>query len=180
MATARSPTRDAGGSRPRLRQDRCGVGEVRPDVDVDADLLVDLVTGAAYYRLLRRGEAITEAAVGDVVDLALATRPGGVPGAPGSEDAEVVRERAPTEEWAMTVNQPTESDRNSEVVDWADLGKSMWEFLTGRRAAIHYRLENMTVEVPRDTGPRAPRAVWKLDGTLTITTDDTTASESTR
>lgn len=45
-------------------------GEVRPDVD--ADLLLDLVTGAAYYRLLWRGEAITEAEVGDVVDLVLA------------------------------------------------------------------------------------------------------------
>jgi hypothetical protein len=30
----------------------------------------------------------------------------------------------------------------------------------------------MTVEVPRDTGPSAPRAIWKLDGTLRITTTD--------
>ncbi|WP_134767788.1 hypothetical protein [Nocardioides sp. 1609] len=80
-----------------------------------------------------------------------------------------------------TSSQSSETGKDSEVVDWADLGKSMWDFLTGRRAAIHYRLEDMTVEVPRDTGPRAPRAIWKLDGTLTITTDDqAAAAESAR
>lgn len=59
-----------------------------------------------------------------------------------------------------------------EVVDWADLGAKMWNFLTGRHAAIHYNFEHMTVEVPRDTGANAPRATWKVDGTLTVTTTD--------
>lgn len=59
-----------------------------------------------------------------------------------------------------------------EVVDWSDLGQRMWSFLTGREAAIHYRFEDMAVEVPRDTGPKAPRATWKLSGTLTITTSE--------
>ncbi len=71
-----------------------------------------------------------------------------------------------------TSSQAPDGTRDEEVVSWTDLGQRMWEFLTGRQAAIHYRLEDMTVEVPRDTGPRAPRAVWKLDGTLTITTTD--------
>ena len=48
----------------------------------------------------------------------------------------------------------------------------MWSYLTGRGAAINYKLIDMTVEVPRDTGADAPRAVWKLDGTLQITTSD--------
>lgn len=48
----------------------------------------------------------------------------------------------------------------------------MWSFLTGREAAIHYRLEDMVVEVPRDTGSNSPRATWKLNGTLTIATSD--------
>ncbi len=61
---------------------------------------------------------------------------------------------------------------HDEVVDWTDLGARMWTFLTGREAAIHYRFEDMTVEVPRDTGSNAPRATWKIDGTLTITTSD--------
>ena len=60
----------------------------------------------------------------------------------------------------------------SEVVDWTDLGREMWSFLTGREAAINYRFMDMTVEVPRDTGSQAPRATWKLNGTLQVTTKD--------
>lgn len=59
-----------------------------------------------------------------------------------------------------------------EVVDWTDLGRKMWDFLTGRRAAIHYRFDDVSVEVPRDTGDQAPRATWKIDGTVTVTTTD--------
>jgi len=51
-------------------------------------------------------------------------------------------------------------------------GRSMWSFLTGREAAINYRFVDMSVEVPRDTGSNAPRAVWKLNGTLQVTTAD--------
>lgn len=59
-----------------------------------------------------------------------------------------------------------------EVLDWTDLGREMWSFLTGRQAAINYRFIDMAVEVPRDTGPDAPRATWKLNGTLQVTTRD--------
>ncbi len=72
----------------------------------------------------------------------------------------------------MTLNiQPVDA-REDEVVDWTDLGARMWSFLTGREAAIHYSFEQMAVEVPRDTGADAPRATWKLNGTLTVTTSD--------
>jgi hypothetical protein len=57
-----------------------------------------------------------------------------------------------------------------EVQDWTDLGREMWSFLTGRQAAINYRFIDMAVEVPRDTGAQAPRATWKFNGTLQITT----------
>ena len=60
-----------------------------------------------------------------------------------------------------------------QVVDWTDLGQRMWSFLTGREAAIHYRFEEMAIEVPRDTGSDAPRATWKLNGTLTVSTSET-------
>jgi hypothetical protein len=66
----------------------------------------------------------------------------------------------------------TEELHRDEVVDWTDLGKQMWSFLTGRKAAISYRFVDMAVEVPRDTGPDAPRAVWRLDGALEVTTRD--------
>lgn len=55
---------------------------------------------------------------------------------------------------------------------WTDLAKEMWSYLTGQGAAINYSFVDMSVEVPRDTGPDAPRATWKLDGTLRITTED--------
>lgn len=78
----------------------------------------------------------------------------------------------------MTTSSQSVDGSNDEVVDWTDLGARMWTFLTGREAAIHYRFEDMAVEVPRDTGSNAPRATWKLDGTLTITTSDSGAPVS--
>ncbi|HSE09949.1 MAG TPA: hypothetical protein VLB29_14890 [Nocardioidaceae bacterium] len=65
-----------------------------------------------------------------------------------------------------------EQRRSEEVLDWTDLGREMWSFLTGRQAAINYSFIDMAVEVPRDTGPDAPRATWKLNGTLQVTTRD--------
>jgi len=68
------------------------------------------------------------------------------------------------------------TDETSEALDWTDLGREMWSFLTGREAAINYRFINMAVEVPRDTGAGAPRATWKLNGTLQVTTQDNATS----
>ena len=59
-----------------------------------------------------------------------------------------------------------------ETTSFADLGKEMWAYLTGKGAAINYQFVDMTVEVPRETGADSPRAVWKLDGTLRITTTE--------
>ena len=73
----------------------------------------------------------------------------------------------------------TESTNPNDVVDWTDLGREMWSFLTGREAAINYRFIDMAVEVPRDTGAQAPRATWKLNGTLQITTKDNASSAET-
>ncbi len=68
---------------------------------------------------------------------------------------------------------PTPQDSGQdEVVDWTDLGEKMWSFLTRREAAVNYEFVDMSIEVPRDTGSRAPRAIWKLDGTLRVTTED--------
>ena len=58
------------------------------------------------------------------------------------------------------------------VTDWSDLGREVWDYLTGKGAAVSYEFIDMAVEVPRDTGADAPRAIWKLDGTLRITTSD--------
>ena len=75
--------------------------------------------------------------------------------------------------------QPDQTHVNGhDVIDWTDLGREMWSFLTGRQAAINYEFVDMVVEVPRDTGPQAPRAVWHLDGTLRVTTSDRATSEA--
>jgi hypothetical protein len=58
------------------------------------------------------------------------------------------------------------------ITDWTDLGREMWSYLTGRGAAVNYTFDDMTVEVPRDIGPDAPRATWKFNGTLRVTTSD--------
>ena len=62
------------------------------------------------------------------------------------------------------------TDQN--VTNWTDLGQGMWSYLTGQQAAIDYRFIDMEVAVPRDTGPQSPAAVWRLNGTLRITTSD--------
>ncbi len=79
----------------------------------------------------------------------------------------------------MTESTTVPRSAPDEVVDWTDMGREMWSFLTGREAAINYRFIDMAVEVPRDTGPAAPRATWKLNGTLQITTKDNASPTGT-
>ncbi|MBO1767129.1 hypothetical protein [Allobranchiibius sp. GilTou38] len=62
------------------------------------------------------------------------------------------------------------SGQPTDVTSFADLGKDLWSYLTGRGAAIDYQFVDMTVEVPKTTGADAARASWKLNGTLRITT----------
>jgi hypothetical protein len=76
----------------------------------------------------------------------------------------------------MSIDTTPAGTTSQDVVDWTDLGREMWSFLTGREAAINYRFIDMAVEVPRDTGADAPRATWKLHGTLQVTTRDNASS----
>lgn len=82
----------------------------------------------------------------------------------------------------MSTNISAGSADNKErsIRDWADLAEEMWSYLTGRGAAVNYEFVDMTVEVPRDIGPDAPRAVWKLNGSLRVTTSDQEFSGSSR
>ena len=66
----------------------------------------------------------------------------------------------------------TRDIKNHENSSFADFGKEMWAYLTGKGAAIDYQFVDMFVEVPRETGPSSPRAIWKLNGTLRITTSE--------
>ncbi|WP_458779469.1 hypothetical protein [Arthrobacter sp. D3-16] len=71
----------------------------------------------------------------------------------------------------LSASENTASNDRS-IRDWADLAEEMWSYLTGKGAAINYQFVDMTVEVPRDIGPDAPRATWKLNGSLRVTTSD--------
>ena len=70
----------------------------------------------------------------------------------------------------------TTTTTDSSTTSFADLGKEMWSYLTGKQATIDYTFVDMTVEVPRSTGADAPRATWKLNGTLRVTTSDSDAA----
>ncbi len=74
----------------------------------------------------------------------------------------------------MTQQAPAQTQQ---VTSFTDLGKEMWAYLTGKGAAINYQFVDMVVEIPRDTGSDAPRATWKLNGTLRITTSDDTSKK---
>jgi hypothetical protein len=71
-----------------------------------------------------------------------------------------------------TLQAPRSTANGQTPTSFADLGKEMWSYLTGKGAAINYELVDMVVEVPRETGADAPRAVWRLNGTLRITTSE--------
>ena len=65
-----------------------------------------------------------------------------------------------------------EAPEPTEVTAWTDLGQNMWSYLTGQQAAINYELVDMEINVPRQTGPDSPSALWRFNGTLRITTSD--------
>jgi len=70
------------------------------------------------------------------------------------------------------------STQSTDSTSFVDLGKQMWSYLTGKGAAINYEFVDMIVEVPRETGQGAPRAVWRLNGTLRITTAEDAAKKA--
>ena len=63
---------------------------------------------------------------------------------------------------------PNEQHTNT----WPDLAIGLYDRLTGRNAEITYQFQNMIIEVPSGTGTGANHASWKLDGTLKVTTSE--------
>lgn len=58
-------------------------------------------------------------------------------------------------------------------VTWPDFAEGLYERLTGRGATISYEFADLIVEVPRSTGPDSERAIWRLHGTVRISTAET-------
>jgi hypothetical protein len=73
---------------------------------------------------------------------------------------------------SSTTTSTTDGTGAATPTDIREFGHELWSFLTGKGAVIEYELDDMTVEVPRTTGPDAPRATWKMNGTLRIRTSD--------
>jgi hypothetical protein len=71
---------------------------------------------------------------------------------------------------AMTANTGTTGTTGQ--TDIREFGHELWNYLTGKQAVIEYTFEDMTVEVPKTSGPDAPRATWKMNGTLRVRTSD--------
>lgn len=64
------------------------------------------------------------------------------------------------------------SSTTTGTTDIREFGHELWSFLTGKQAVIEYSFTDMTVEVPKTTGPDSPRATWKINGTLRVRTSD--------
>lgn len=73
---------------------------------------------------------------------------------------------------ANTTTPSVDHTISGDTTSFGDLGRELWDYLTGKDAAINYQFVDMLVEVPRATGEQAPRATWRLHGTLRITTDE--------
>ena len=57
-----------------------------------------------------------------------------------------------------------------ETKNWPDLALGLYERLTGLGSEISYEFDNLEVQVPSKTGPKAEHALWKLSGTIKIRT----------
>ncbi len=66
----------------------------------------------------------------------------------------------------------TGTTHNGGTTDITEIGQELWSYLTGKGATIEYSFTDMSVEVPKTTGPDAQRATWKLNGTIRIKTTD--------
>ena len=60
----------------------------------------------------------------------------------------------------------------SQTQNWPDLAIGLYDRLTGRNAEIIYEFDDLNVQVPSGTGPRAEHAEWRLSGKLKIRTSD--------
>ena len=56
--------------------------------------------------------------------------------------------------------------------NWPDLALGLYDRLSERDSEITYKFKNMNVFVPSVVGQDADHAHWKVDGAITITTEE--------
>ena len=57
-----------------------------------------------------------------------------------------------------------------ETRNWPELAAGLYDKLTGRDAEISYQFENFELSIPSSTSSDAEHALWKMNGTIRITT----------
>ncbi len=61
---------------------------------------------------------------------------------------------------------------NPQPQSWPDLAIGLYDKLTGRGAEITYEMRNLEVQIPSSASPDAVHALWKISGTVKISTKD--------
>jgi hypothetical protein len=69
---------------------------------------------------------------------------------------------------SKTAAEKTKTDKAS----WPDFAISLYDKLTGRGAEITYEFNDMNVAIPTKTGEEADHFHWKINGSMTISTQD--------
>ncbi len=67
------------------------------------------------------------------------------------------------------------SDSN-ETTTWPELAAALYDKLTGRDAQISYDFDNFELSIPSSTSAKAEHALWKMNGTLRISTKNGASS----
>ncbi len=60
----------------------------------------------------------------------------------------------------------------SDTRTWPELAIGLYDKLTGRGAEISYSFDSFEVHVPSSASADAAHAVWKMNGTVKISTRD--------
>ncbi|MBW0100872.1 hypothetical protein [Pseudonocardia sp. KRD291] len=66
----------------------------------------------------------------------------------------------------------TSTTSSTGTTDIREFGHELWSYLTGKGAVVEYAFDQLSIEVPKNTGADSPRATWKLHGTVRIRTSD--------
>lgn len=64
-------------------------------------------------------------------------------------------------------------DRAKDTTNWPDMFVGLYDRLTGNNAEIAYEFDDLEIDVPSSTSSDAPHALWKLNGTMRISTRNT-------
>jgi hypothetical protein len=63
-------------------------------------------------------------------------------------------------------------DNTNDSQSWPDLAIGLYDKLTGRGAEITYEFHNMEISIPSSASSTAQYAVWKVSGTVKVSTKD--------